>query len=207
MWGRYGGPGLIAEAELDEAEQRKDDEAGYGEVEKCLPGLALLLVLVLQVLDRHPANHKGEHLRRRDGEMWGDVGRDGEVGSLYSAPRPRDMGRYGEMGSSIHKKFPGRCRDRSAHLPIQKASDHEERGGEMSGELGRCRDIWRDMGRYGEIWGSRQPTTQSGDAIGRCGEIWGGMRRYGGLSSPPQRARRCRPTPASLAARARPPTC
>ena len=148
--GRYGGPGLIAEAELDEADQRKDDEAGYGEVEKCLPGLALLLVPVLQVLDRHPANHKGEHLRRRDREMWGDVGRDGEVGSLYSAPRPRDMGRYGEMGSSIHRKFPGRCRDRSAHLQSPKG---ERARGSRRGDVGRVGEMSGCMARYGGIWG------------------------------------------------------
>ena len=51
------------------------------------------------------------------------------------------------------------------------------------------REIWGDMGRYGEMSsaGARGPATRSADT-GRYGEIWGDMGRYGEIEGLPHGA-------------------
>ena len=47
---------------------------------------------------------------------------------------------------------------------------------EIQGDVGRCREMWGDVGRYGEI---AKCVLCEITYTGRCREIWGYIGRYG----------------------------
>ena len=98
----------------------------------------------------------------RYGEIWGDMGRYGEIYLLVLLHQLVDVVVLALL--DLEDLHLGRCR-------------------EMQGGVGRCREVWGGAGRRGQVWAGVGRCGQVWGGVGRCGEVWQVWQVWGSIST------------------------